>query len=184
MKLFFRALPALACSFFAISSLAQTAAIHPELSGWTSRGLNAPAADPFTADDLSQLRVIYTQILNEMVTQIENEVQMAKVSELEYMHGDLIAVKLIGIAQAIEVSPSIVSEDLWYSFTALKMRRITQQMSGESSAHYLTADVAAYKKLRLIMSELQSRGLLLPGVNIKKSVNMERFLTGDTLKKS
>ncbi len=162
------------CFIFVISSsvnaFAQTTPNHPELSKW----LEVSPATPYTEEDKAALKTVYTSIHDDLVTQIEAEASALSLLAGTYLRGDKAAVALMTYTLTIKVDAGVASEDLWYSFLLLKMRRLTQQVMGAAAPHYLTADNLAYKKLREIMAELTTRGINLPGVNIKKSMNIER----------
>ena len=161
----------------AFSAFAQdqaTSAPHLDLHSWVERAVKDQVSDPFTADDLAALKQIYTTVHAGMISQIEAEAAQASLPPPNYLHGDLASVSLMRITRSVLVDATVSAEDLWFTFLSLKMRRIYQQVMGSDSAHYLTADNIAYKKLLEIRTELKSRGLHLPGVNIIKSMNTVR----------
>ena len=157
------------------NAFAQPAILHPELTTWTARATSELPGTAYSDEDKTGLKAIFTSIHNDLVAQIEAEAAEAAIASGEYLRGDLAAVSLMKLTRSTVVSSDVSSEDLWYSFLLLKMRRMTQQIMGEASPHFLTADNIAYKKLREIMLEFKTRNLSLPGVNIKKSMNIERL---------
>lgn len=147
---------------------------HADLHVWVERAVKDQASDPFSVDDVAALRQFYTNVHADMISQIEAESTQATLTPPNYLRGDLASVALMKITHAVVVDATVSAEDLWYTFIVLKMRRIYQQVMGSDSAHYLTADNVAYKKLLEIRTELKGRGLHLPGVNIIKSMNIVR----------
>ena len=153
--------------FFSVSALGQNVSPkHAELSGWINRVAHSSDA-ALTAEDLEELNQIRSWIETE-ASQIMNEnFQRSQMSLNDYRKGDFIPVNLLTIARAMEISEEVAAEDLWHDFILLRTLKLKSQKQAEGyTAHYLSADALAFRKMALMQKTLESRGLQLPFVQM------------------